>query len=238
MEEKVKELCLDPRFLDVEGWLNPNVADVVVAWTEYFYSCEGYSKAAALEIGVHHGRFFLVLEASTPAPLKCYAYDLFDELQSKNIDGSGKGNKEAFLKNVEEFAQYPHRVQPIEGDSFSIRAAPVPHSYNLISIDGGHSREHTAYDLQYANDTIMPGGLVVLDDFTNPNWLGVMEGLFDFLGQPSRRICPMFAGFNKLFLTTISECETTRSAMESSLDSKLGRVSQLKGYPVRALVAR
>ena len=101
-------------------------------------------------------------------------------------------------------------------------------------------KEHTAFDLRYADATIRPSGLVVLDDFNNINWLGVMEGALDFLGKPDRRLAPFMAGFNKLFLTTIAESGKVRHAMEKHInenfsDIVLKRKSTLRGHIVRGV---
>lgn len=68
------------------------------------------------EIGVHHGRFFLAMEAVTPSDVKCFAVDLFGR-QDLNIDKSGRGNYRKFMSNCERFASDPARVSPIASDS-------------------------------------------------------------------------------------------------------------------------
>jgi hypothetical protein len=93
----------------------------------------------------------------------------------------------------------------------------------------------------YANNSIAKGGLIILDDFSNVNWLGVMEGALDFLAKPDRRIAPFFAGYNKLFITTISEAGRLRELMEKYLathfpDIRLNRLSPLRGHVVRGLM--
>lgn len=228
-------LIENDNFKNVQGWMNPNVPIVVDAWASHYIDELKQDFSSTIEIGVHHGRFFLILEAVTPPSNKCYAYDLFEDAQEKNIDGSGKGNREIFEKNVSLIARNKDRVVAIQGDSFSIRASPLPHRFTLFSIDGGHTREHTVFDLKYANDTIVPGGLIILDDFTNPNWLGVMEGVIDFLNDSDRRICPFMAGYNKLLFTTISEANSIQKAIEDKIPQRLKGLSPLRGHLVRGL---
>ncbi|MCP9927988.1 class I SAM-dependent methyltransferase [Cyanobium sp. CH-040] len=213
--------------------MHSSVPCAVDAWADYYINELKENFSSTLEIGAHHGKLFLVLEAVTPLPIECYAYDLFEDLQSLNIDSSGKGSKVNFIENVSSIAKGPDRLIPIHGDSFSIRHSQLPHRYSLLSIDGSHTREHTCFDLQYANDTISPGGLIILDDFTNPHWLGVMEDTLDFLDNSNRRIKPILAGYNKLFFTTISQASTTLKAIDSRIPQHLNRLSTLKGHVVR-----
>ena len=240
--KNVLDLLKNPDYKDVQGWMNLKVPKVLHAWSkvyEEFRGDEGVSPA--VEIGVHHGRFFLALEAAMPTGVQCFAVDVFGD-QELNIDHSGKGNLTIFNENCARFAKDASRIKPIKMDSFSVHTCNgLPHQYSLMSIDGGHTREHTGSDLLYANNTIKPGGLIILDDFSNVNWLGVMEGAMDFLAKPDRRIAPFFAGYNKLFLTTISEAGRLRELMEKYLaaqfsDIRLDRLSPLRGHVVRGLM--
>jgi hypothetical protein len=233
---------------DVQGWMNPKVCYVLSAWRSsydaYLRQFEinlSEEKQHSLEIGVHHGRLLLALESITPNNSKVFGLDLFDR-QIFNIDRSGKGNLKAFKENVEALARRADRVIDITEDSFSIRnCQTLPHAYSCISIDGGHTKEHAYFDLVYANETIQPGGLVILDDFQNINWLGVLEGTLSFLSTSPRRIAPILIGYNKLFLTTISEAELLQTKIleileTSTFDITLKRKSELCGHLVQALI--
>jgi hypothetical protein len=236
------DLISNEHYSKVQGWMHPNIPKILEAWaSSYLPTLECTDDfGASLEIGVHHGKMFLAIEAVTPPNIDCFAVDVFDD-QERNIDMSGKGSLEIFTRNVSQIALDPKRVIPIMGDSFSIKGQDkLTHSYSLISIDGGHTREHTGHDLSYADSTIKPGGLVVLDDFNNVNWLGVMEGALDYLGKPDRRLAPFMVGFNKLYLTTITEYVKSSSVMENFIeknfsDISLGRVSMLRGHLVRCV---
>jgi hypothetical protein len=239
--KNVLELLENPAYKEVQGWMNLKVPKVLHAWAEVYGEFRGNEGASpALEIGVHHGRFFLALEAAMPAGVQCFAVDVFGD-QELNIDHSGKGNLTIFKENCARLAKDESRIKPIKLDSFSVpTCSGLPHQYSLISIDGGHTREHTGSDLLYANNSIKPGGLIILDDFSNVNWLGVMEGAMDFLAKPDRRIAPFFAGYNKRFLTTISEAGRLRYLMEKYIveqfsDICLNRLSPLRGHVVRGL---
>jgi hypothetical protein len=56
-----------------------------------------------------------------------------------------------------------------------------------------------------AQEVLVPGGIVALDDYMSPHWPGVTEGFYRFTGASNRRLKPFFYFQNKLFLTTVSE---------------------------------
>ncbi len=190
-------------YSSVQGWMQPQVCSFLDMLVGIMHK-NVHAFGDSLEIGVHHGRLFLAIERVTPKGQKCYGVDLFDD-QQFNIDKSGKGDREIFDQNVAQVAVEPERVAGIALDSFFIaRSTEVSHDYSIISVDGGHTVQHTANDLEYAESTIRPGGIIILDDFNNEAWLGVMEGTIRFLQQPQRRVAPIMAGHNKLVLTTVS----------------------------------
>merc|ERR1719353_1524350 len=74
--------------------------------------------------------------------------------------------------------------------------------FRLFHVDGGHFTEATLHDLNVAACSLVPGGVVLVDDLHNLNWPGVQEGLHRYLlaqNQP-RRLEP-FLYTGRLFLT-------------------------------------
>ena len=53
-----------------------------------------------LEIGVHHGLSALALAAIRRDGAQLVAIDLFDELQARNVSGSGSGSRARFVRNM------------------------------------------------------------------------------------------------------------------------------------------
>ena len=68
-----------------------------------------------------------------------------------------------------------------------------------FSIDGGHTKTHTLNDLKLAEKYVSDTGIVILDDITHPHWLGVMDGLVEYL-RTFPTLVPFAIGHNKLFL--------------------------------------
>ncbi|MYS23290.1 Methyltransferase domain-containing protein [Streptomyces sp. DvalAA-14] len=62
--------------------------------------------------------------------------------------------------------------QGFSGDE-EVREAVSDRQYGVIIIDGDHSEEGVAADLEWAEQIAAPGGIVVLDDYGDPGWEGV-----------------------------------------------------------------
>ena len=73
----------------------------------------------------------------------------------------------------------------------------------MISIDGGHTAEHTISDLRLAAEIVHPLGAVFVDDILNPNWPGVIEGVVLYLNERPT-LWPVMVGFNKMILVPMS----------------------------------
>jgi hypothetical protein len=159
-----------------------------------------------LEIGVHHGQFFIALNQLSTQ--KGFAIDVFDN-QHMNIDKSGEGNYRKFLQNLDEH-DVKHRgknVIIIEGDSLEPFTQQKVHDYNVgfsyISIDGGHTPAHVMNDLSFASKILASNGIVILDDYFNHWWPSVTEGLVHYLNTtPS--LVPFATSNNKMWLCRIT----------------------------------
>ncbi|MFI1092763.1 class I SAM-dependent methyltransferase [Streptomyces sp. NPDC020917] len=76
--------------------------------------------------------------------------------------------------------------QGLSGDE-DVRAAVSDRRYGVIVIDGDHSAEGVAADLEWAEEIAAPGGVVVLDDYGDESWLGVQEAADRHLGAGGSR---------------------------------------------------
>jgi hypothetical protein len=45
-----------------------------------------------------------------------------------------------------------------------------------LSIDAGHTILHACNDLSLAQEVLVPGGIVALDDYMSVHWPGITEG--------------------------------------------------------------
>lgn len=200
-------------FNQVQGW-------AMVELIEVFNMLAGMDinkSGGVLEIGVHHGRFFILLNALTGASDQSFAVDVFED-QRLNIDNSGSGSRNKFEENLRLYDRHNgSNTKIIAGDSTD-SGLLLPDiiqcgSLRYISVDGGHTVEHTVNDLVLANKLIRNDGLVILDDFLNRHWLGVTEGAFKYL-QSYPTLVPVALGFNKLFLCKLSYYDYYFSAFD------------------------
>lgn len=190
-------------FQQVEGWCS----DALFQTIDLLHAVEINKAGGCLEIGVHHGKFYILLNQVIGAREKSYAVDVFDA-QNLNIDGSGLGSLQAFKANL--LAHDAHRganTTIIAGDStdpgLRLEATIGPGALRFISIDGGHTVEHTVSDLALACRLIRNEGVVILDDILNPHWPGVIEGACRYFATfPT--LVPFALGHNKLYLAKLS----------------------------------
>eukprot|EP00823_Brevimastigomonas_motovehiculus_P003666 TRINITY_DN2277_c0_g1_i1.p1 TRINITY_DN2277_c0_g1~~TRINITY_DN2277_c0_g1_i1.p1 ORF type:complete len:351 (-),score=81.08 TRINITY_DN2277_c0_g1_i1:271-1323(-) len=158
------------------------------------------------EIGIHHGKFFIGIAHTAWQGETIFALDIFDK-QNLNIDHSGEGDYAIFESNARRYGIDLSHVHVVAASSDSITPAYFPaHSiprFRMFSVDGGHTASITLNDLSLIGCVLKDGGVIVLDDFTNLQWLGVQEGAYEYMLRQSR-VVPFALGSNKLLFTTIS----------------------------------
>jgi hypothetical protein len=78
------------------------------------------------------------------------------------------------------------RVQVGYSTDPKVRAAVSDRPYGAIVVDGDHSYDGVAADLTWVEEIVAPGGIIVLDDCSDPKWPGVQSALDAHLIGPSR----------------------------------------------------
>lgn len=186
----------------VEGWLSETTAHVIRTLLQW--QTQNGVAGDVMEIGVHHGRLFLILCISTMSNEKAFGVDLFD-LQHLNVDASGKGDYGVVVKHLEEYAPNA-RVELIKGDSVAIadQLRERVKQLRFISVDGGHTRTTTCSDLLVAETVARDGAIVSLDDIYRVEWSGVTAGLARYFAQGGKLV-PFCVSPNKVHLTTSRE---------------------------------
>ncbi len=207
----------------VQGWLDKNAISIIenVDQAQKKFDINGH----ICEIGVHHGRLFILLYLLTRPSENAIAVDIFEQ-QHLNIDQSGQGDLEIFIKNLENFAKDKQKLKIIAEDSTHISSDDIKNAVGgevrFFSIDGGHTIDITRNDLRIASQSICEGGVIILDDYFNGLFPGVSEGTNQFfIHDNDIGIVPFAIGAGKVFLTTISYAD---KYIESLLECNLANV--------------
>lgn len=159
--------------------------------------------AGALEIGIHHGQFFIALNQLVSESYTSYAVDVFGR-QDLNIDASGEGNYQQFINNLKLYDKYQgSNVRVIQGDSTDRNVFSNMNQCHYISVDGGHTPEHVVNDLTVAADLVTNNGVVIVDDYFNHWWPSVTEGIAKYL-MTTPRLVPFATSKNKMWMCKLS----------------------------------
>jgi hypothetical protein len=190
----------------IDGW---GVNDYLI---NIFLSLDHYQKSRSIvgnvfEIGVFHGRVLILLGLATQASERVVGLDIFETFQSHNIDKSGGHTTKGIVeRNLERYG-LKDKAELIVGDSLFVDFSKHPALSNIrfAHIDGAHYVDALVNDLVKTQQIMVPGGIIVVDDYTHMGFPGVSEGCHRFLSFATPRlVVPFAAGSNKLFLTTHS----------------------------------
>lgn len=188
-------------FRRIDGWLTALDARLIRS-IGLAQDARGVTGALG-EIGVHHGKLFILLYLMLSRGEKAFAVDIFDQ-QSLNLDDSGKGDLAAFLRNIEKVAGSAEFVELFQSSSMDLQWPDIERrigrNVRLFSIDGGHTAEITYHDMDLANSALADDGVIILDDYFNADWPGVSEGAAKFLCGNPGALAPVAIGENKVFL--------------------------------------
>jgi hypothetical protein len=166
------------RHREVEGWIEHATAHII-AYLIALQSANGI-RGNMMEIGVHHGRSFILLALGCREAECAFAVDLFEQ-QELNTSRSGIGDRTRMTENLARFAPAARCVLITADSSRLGRSFSREHSgLRFVSIDGGHSRDTTRHDLFLAQRMLGPAGIVALDDIYRSDWSGVTAGLHEY----------------------------------------------------------
>ena len=226
------------RLDSVHGWLRPECA-LLVCRLGQRQSVSGNVG----EIGVHHGKFFILLSLLRRAEESAVAVDLFED-QASNVDHSGAGDRQAFEANLRRFGA-ADRVTVTSADSTTISAAQLRDSvgggaFRLFSVDGGHTPEITASDMALVTAVLAEGGLLILDDYFNEAWPGVSEGANRFLSSQTELVGIGSAHGKSFFTRGEDHAEEYRAQMRRIGEEEGWQASEQPffGHPHVALVVK
>jgi hypothetical protein len=216
----------------VEGWLHPFSGRFIANLS---ILQQGHRLRGSLgEIGVHMGRLFIILKLMRVGDEKCFAIDLFQH-QHLNPGRSGWGDRATFIRNVTNWAGNAEDIVIFEKSSLEVRSSEILRACGrsrLLSIDGGHTAECVYNDLRLAETIMHNYGVVILDDFFNPHWPGVVTGAARYFQRWRSRLIPFAITPNKLYLTSIRYHEFYLNQMGEECASLLEQTKEMFGSRV------
>ena len=221
----------------VEGWLDVYSAELI-ADLNRIQIAEGIVGSVG-EIGVHHGRLFVLLRLLRRPGEASVAIDVFGD-QHLNVDQSGRGDLSKFQSNVERWSGSDELII-IRKSSLDVEAKELLEkagTFRLFSVDGGHTEECAYSDLRLADAILSPGGLAILDDFSNHHWPSVAAGAARFFLDPTTVARPFATSPNKMYVAAPGHHEAYRSALRHSQAAHLYRTCTMFGREVDIYEAR
>jgi len=205
----------------VTGWFEPDSAEVVATVLRHQLATDVRGDVA--EIGVHHGKSFLLLANGVRPDERAVALDVFED-QARNVDDSGRGDRDVLERNVAQWAAESD-VVVVQASSTDVAVADAASTFGrvrLFSVDGGHTSEITLHDLRLAEAVLVDGGVVVLDDVLNAHWLGVLTGLTHYLAG-DHGLVPFALSPNKVYLAAPADAATYAEVLREAHPDLLGK---------------
>jgi SAM-dependent methyltransferase len=181
----------------IEGWFFPIDALLFGALDEM--QARESIGGNLFEIGVHHGKSAILLARMCRGGEVLGVCDVFGA-QELNVDHSGEGSRELFLRNVAAHARLgPSQLRVFAKRSSELTAEETSTNCRFFHIDGGHRPADVVNDLGVAVRALGPDGIAIVDDVFNPSWPGVSEGVYAFAAQQPDALVPIVIGGNKAF---------------------------------------
>jgi hypothetical protein len=205
----------------VPGYVLPLDTEIISAILSY--QDEANIIGNLCEIGVHHGKLFLMLALARRSGDRALAIDLFED-DELNRDGRHAGRDRALFEHAKRLGITLSEGETFKTSSLDIEPAEILARtcgpIRFFSIDGGHLYHHVANDLVLAEKTLSEAGVIAVDDFFNQGWMDVTFATYDFLRNRSQLV-PFAVTSKKLYLAPIQVAEKYKLALRSRVGDAL-----------------
>jgi len=206
---KIIQNYIEKGFKNIEGWYSQIALELISELNTIQISREIAGSLG--EIGIHHGRSFVLLSLLSQSNEICIGIDLFEE-QDDNIENSGCGDKHIVLSNLELYECATNRIKFISKNSLNLISEELldisKQKFRLFSLDGGHSTEIVQNDLQLAESVLQDGGIIIVDDYFDEKWPGVSEGTLRHLILSGSKLIPFAIFDDKILFTNNSDLKS------------------------------
>lgn len=194
----------------VEGWIS--MIDLEIFRT---LLSQDAVRGACVEIGVHHGKTFLILLMANEGKA-CYAIDIFDQ-QHLNVDKSGRGDREILERNMASHGFEPGQVTIDARSSQEVTPADILDSVGparFFHIDGGHHFEAVTSDFRLADKVLADDGVIAVDDALRGEWPDVARGMFYAIRELDLQIFAF--GPNKAYICRLTMVKEKQRVLATS----------------------
>lgn len=216
---------------NVDGWFEKLDQHIIRAIGDC--QTERGITGAVGEIGVYHGRLFILLYLMLHAHEQAFCVDVFEQFgEAKAWDP--RGVEHHFLENLHKHVGSNDKLEIFRSRSEDISPNDITRavgSVRLFSIDGGHTAETTENDLKIANACLSDKGIIALDDFHNRTFPGVAQGVHGFFASKPDLV-PFVIGHNKLYLCRSGCAEIYQRAVIAKTSAHLMHQTEFYGHPV------
>jgi hypothetical protein len=197
----------------IQGYLTSQDAKLIAAIL--LFQNESNFAGNLCEIGVHHGRLFLMLALARRASERALAIDLFED-DAINANTSQAGRGRALSANACRLGIKFSTEEIFKTSSLDIAATDIlartTGPIRFFSIDGSHLYQPVENDLRLAEATMTAEGVIAIDDFFNKDWADATFATYDFLRRTDAWV-PFAITNSKLFLATPAMAEKYKSVL-------------------------
>ena len=215
----------------VIGWLDRYSARVIADLTQI--QREHAVTGAFGEIGVHHGKLFILMRLAAPDD-RGFAIDVFED-QHLNVDRSGAGDRRKFLDNVTRWTGSIEGIAVIQQSSLEVSPEFLLREVGLcrmISVDGGHTEQCTLNDLKLCDAVLRDGGVAIIDDCFDEGWPDVATGVARYCLDSSTRLRPFAISPGKVYFTQPNHHAFYAARLRSLHERNIRRINRMFGHEV------
>ena len=211
--EKLRNQYLDGGgWQQIDGWLYLKALRL----TDFLDKCQEFANITGNigEIGLYFGKYFIFLYLICRNNENIIGVDLFEFSEWEKT----------FYQNFKNWRYSEKEPIIIKRNSLQIDSKELLEKsngpYRMFSVDGGHSTEVALHDLRLANEVLVDGGIIMLDDYFDPKFPGVSEAVcrFFLLHPEEVRVAPFLITGNKLFFATKNYADLYRKAIDDAID--------------------